>query len=162
MLNSSSCSNQGDLVCGLCECVEERLVLLPVVCMPKVQANVGTDLWCFMFYSTELVTNASATDWATLGLCPLCARKYVCNNGECKMCVQSHFSPAFLSPLLPSGSTGSMDQQCSGPEAGECVCGQCRCRQDVNPEVSPSALVTSHCTAPANPLLGSVHTYLVL
>ena len=30
-VNSSYCSNQGDLVCGLCECVEGRLVLLHVV-----------------------------------------------------------------------------------------------------------------------------------
>ena len=31
-----------------------------------------------------------------------------------------------------------MGATCSGPEAGECVCGQCRCRQEVNPEVSLS------------------------
>ena len=73
--------------------------------------------------------------WVYEPYVPVCMRAAMV---ACKMCLKPHFSSAFLSPLLPSGSTNSMGDQCSGPEAGECVCGQCRCRQDVNPEVSLS------------------------
>ena len=53
MVNSSDCSYQGDLVCGLCECVEGWLVVLWVVCFRRVLGSgCESDLGCFhiVFY----------------------------------------------------------------------------------------------------------------
>ena len=82
----------------------------------------------------------SRQHWIYLSYVPVCAQHWGVENVLDSILHAS----AFLLILCSLGLNG---EPCSGPEAGECVCGQCRCRQEVNPEVSLNLIC---------------HTYLLL
>ena len=94
MLNSSFCSNQGDLVCGLCECVEGWLVLLHVV-YSRGAVSVGWQ-WCFHVVLYRVGDKCQCNTMDNSGpislMCP-----YVHSTGVCKM----HKKPPYIC-LLPS------------------------------------------------------------
>ena len=107
-----------------------------------------TDLWCFMFYSAELVNSVNATWSTTLGLCLSYAR--MCSLCQCITLHLHTYEDCQAPNQYPSFailcSTGPNLQMCSGSDAGECVCGQCRCRQEVIPQVSLSSHTGIHIT----------------
>ena len=132
MMNSSFCSNQGDLVCGLCDCEEGRCI--QVQCVVKIDWRL---MWReFSLYPTGLVTGVNVTLIA-LSLHHSCVR--MCNCTTAQTCNPSDMTspqqPTYLYNIMLLCSNGPNGEMCSGPNAGECVCGQCKCRQNVNPQV---------------------------
>ena len=84
-----------------------------------------------------LVTSVNAISSTTLDLCHSYARMLYCAiNARSFNCINWLYSPSkVLTSTYSSVSTGPNGDMCSGPDAGECVCGQCKCRQNVNPQV---------------------------
>ena len=73
--------------------------------------------------------------WAYVSHVPVCAQHWGLQDAQK---ATLHLPPSFVLILCRTGPNGLV---CSGPEAGECVCGQCRCRQEVNPEVSLDCII---------------------
>ena len=97
----------------------------------KGVSECGVTRGAIMLRSTGLVNDASATQRTTLGPSLSCAR--MCTTLGYTKCVKLLLHlPSFCS-VRSMGPNGFI---CSGPDAGECVYGQCRCRQEVSPQVS--------------------------
>ena len=114
-VNSSYCSYQGDVVCGLCECVEGWLVLLRVV-HSRGAVSVG---WHVVLSFVALHRVGDKCQCNTTGnsgpmslTCP-----YVHSTGVYKMC-KSHFTSASFLCSVQYGSQWS----CLFGVAGRGVC----------------------------------------
>uniref|UniRef100_A0A915EUL7 Integrin beta n=1 Tax=Ditylenchus dipsaci TaxID=166011 RepID=A0A915EUL7_9BILA len=112
--NAPECHGHGNLVCGICQCIE------------GYKRQRQSDLLrkgCVQVWSLLLFPRANPEE------IKLCGGHGTCNCGVCQ-CEPGFTGPACECPLSKETCMSKNGKECNGH--GECICGKCRCFTDEN------------------------------